>query len=119
MDIFKDTFLGYSIYLKTYKRQWKQQGYYVKDRLGNVCEFDGQTYFNNKNELYAKLREREGYKQHIFTDPYNIALEWNKDENNKSHKDYEEIGLLIGQYYYGIEAKKDLKRKLIEIGLIK
>ena len=120
MDIFKDTFLGYSIYLKSYKRRWKQQGYYAKNSLGHVCDFDGQTYFNNKNELYAKLREKVSYTQNnVYTDPYNIALHWYQDENNKTHKDYKEIELLLGQYYCGLEAKKDLKRKLFEIGLIK
>lgn len=118
MDIFKDTFLGYYIHLKAYKRQWKQQGYYAKDSLGHVCDFGGQIYFNNKAELYAKLREKEGCAMHVYTDPYNVALHWYQDENNKNHKDYEEIGLLIGQYYCGIEAKKDLRNRLIEMGLL-
>jgi hypothetical protein len=118
MDIFKDTFLGYSIYIKYYKRKWKEQGYYAK-KNGKPFECGGQTYFNNKAELYAKLREAEGFKPARYTDAYNIAIQWYKDENNKSHNDYEEIGLLIGQYYYGIEAQKDLKRKLMELGLMK
>ena len=53
----------------------------------------------------------------VYTDPYNIALQWLKtaDKNNDYYKT---IDLLIGQYYYGIQAKKELSDLLIEMALI-
>ena len=53
----------------------------------------------------------------VYTDPYNIALQWFKtaDKNNDYYKT---IDLLIGQYYYGIQAKKELRNLLIEMNLI-
>ena len=53
----------------------------------------------------------------VYTDPYNIALQWLKTADRNSD-DYKQINLLIGQYYYGIQAKKELKDLLIEMNLI-
>ena len=59
------------------------------------------------------------YKQSdiVYTDPYNIALQWIKTADRNSD-DYKKINLLIGQYYYGIQAKKELRDLLIEMNLI-
>ena len=53
----------------------------------------------------------------VYTDPYNIALQWieSADKNNDYYK---RIDLLIGQYYYGIQAQKELRNLLIEMNLI-
>lgn len=53
----------------------------------------------------------------VYTDPYNIALQWLKTADRNSD-DYKRINLLIGQYYYGIQAKKELRDLLIEMNLI-
>ena len=53
----------------------------------------------------------------VYTDPYNIALQWLKTADRNSD-DYKTINLLIGQYYYGIQAKKELRDLLIEMNLI-
>ena len=53
----------------------------------------------------------------VYTDPYNIALQWLKTADRNSD-DYKRINLLIGQYYYGIQAKKELRNLLIEMNLI-
>ena len=48
---------------------------------------------------------------------YNIAIaniKGCRDEHTKK-----EIRLLLDQFYYGIEAKKDLYRKCIELGWVK
>lgn len=53
----------------------------------------------------------------VYTDPYNIALQWLKTADRNSD-DYKRTNLLIGQYYYGIQAKKELRDLLIEMNLI-
>lgn len=53
----------------------------------------------------------------VYTDPYNIALQWLKTAD-KNSDDYKRVKLLIGQYYYGIQAQKELKNLLIEMNLI-
>lgn len=53
----------------------------------------------------------------VYTDPYNIALQWLKTADRNSD-DYKKINLLIGQYSYGIQAKKELRDLLIEMNLI-
>lgn len=53
----------------------------------------------------------------VYTDPYNIALQWLKTADRNSD-DYKRNNLLIGQYYYGIQAKKELRDLLIEMNLI-
>lgn len=53
----------------------------------------------------------------VYTDPYNIALQWIKTADKNSDY-YKRIELLIGQYYYGIQAKKELRNLLIEMKLI-
>ena len=42
----------------------------------------------------------------VYTDPYNIALQWIKTADRNSD-DYKKIDLLISQYYYGIQPKKE------------
>jgi hypothetical protein len=53
----------------------------------------------------------------VYTDPYNIAIQWLKTADKNSDY-YKRIDLLIGQYYYGIQAKKELRALLIEMNLI-
>ena len=53
----------------------------------------------------------------VYTDPYNIAIQWLKSADKNSDY-YKRIDLLIGQYYYGIQAKKELRDLLIEMNLI-
>ena len=53
----------------------------------------------------------------VYTDPYNIALQWLKTAD-KNSDDYKKIDILTGQYYYGIQAKKELRNLLIEMNLI-
>ena len=53
----------------------------------------------------------------VYTDPYNIALQWLKTADKDSDY-YKRIDLLLGQYYYGIQAKKELRNLLIEMNLI-
>ena len=53
----------------------------------------------------------------VYTDPYNIALQWLKTAD-KNSDDYKKIDLIIRQYYYGIQAKKELRDLLIEMNLI-
>lgn len=118
MDFYKDDFCGYSIYYKSYKRQWKPNGYFAK-KGSDVFEYDGTTIFPTINELYSKIREVCGVTDYEYTDPYNIALKWYEDEENKENEKYELVGLLLNQYYYGLQAKKDLELVLSEMGLYK
>lgn len=118
MDYYKEEFAGYLIYYRYYKRTYRKSGYFAK-KGGVLFEFDGESIFPTKNELYAKIREKEGYKDNRYTDPYNIALKWHEDKKNKTNENYEVIGLLLNQYYYGLDAQKELKIKLMEIGLYK
>jgi hypothetical protein len=53
----------------------------------------------------------------VYTDPYNIALQWLKTADKNSEY-YKRIDLLTNQYYYGIQAKKELRDLLIEMNLI-
>ena len=53
----------------------------------------------------------------VYTDPYNIALQWIKTADKNSEY-YKRIDLLICQYYYGIQVKKELRDLLIEMNLI-
>lgn len=53
----------------------------------------------------------------VYTDPYNIALQWLKTAD-KNSDDYKKIDILTGQYYYGIQAKKELRNLLIKMNLI-
>ena len=53
----------------------------------------------------------------LYTDPYNIALQWLKTADRNSD-DYKRIDILLNQYYYGIQAKKELRDLLIEMNLI-
>ena len=118
MDYYKEDFAGYSIYYRHYKRQYKKSGYFAKKGCV-LFEFDGENIFPTKSELYAKMRDKEGCGDNIYTDPYNIALKWCKEDKNKTNENYEVIRLLLNQYYYGLDAQKELKMKLMEIGLYK
>lgn len=82
-------------------------------------------YFDNKKDFKsieevkeAVAKEGQTERNFKYTDPYNIAIQWLGKEENKSNENYKEINLLVNQYYYGIEPKKELKRKLISIGVL-
>ena len=53
-----------------------------------------------------------------YTDPYNVAIQWLREGKNKNNESYEEINLLVNQYQYGIEPKKELRGKLTSLGLL-
>lgn len=118
MDYYKEDFAGYSIYYRHYKRQYKKSGYCAKKGCV-LFEFDGESIFPTKNELCAKIRDKEGHWHNRYTDPYNIALKWCEEDKNKTNENYEVIRLLLDQYCYGLDAQKELKMKLMEIGLYK
>ena len=50
-----------------------------------------------------------------YKDAYNIAIQWLRKEENKKNEAYETIQMLVGQYYYGMEPKRELKKKITEI----
>lgn len=95
--------------------------FYPRKRIYRIAPIDNPLYIIHKD--YKSLQEIIDYinadKQSnvVYTDPYNIALQWLKtaDKNSDYHK---KIDLLIGQYYYGIQAKKELRDLLIEMNLI-
>lgn len=60
---------------------------------------------------------KQKHPEITYSDPYNIAINWLKNAN-KDDEDYKAVDVLVGQYYYGIEAKRELKDKLISMNLM-
>lgn len=95
--------------------------FYPRKRIYRIAPIDQPLCIFHKD--YKSLQEIIDYidadKQRniVYTDPYNIALQWRKTAD-KNSDDYKRIDLLIGQYYYGIQAQKELKNLLIEMNLI-
>jgi hypothetical protein len=95
--------------------------FYPRKRVYRIAPIDQPLCIIHKD--YNSLQEIINYidadKQSniVYTDPYNIALQWLKTANKNSDY-YKRIDLLIGQYYYGIQAKKELRALLIEMNLI-
>lgn len=50
---------------------------------------------------------------------YNIAVRLLRESKKLSDHDRKEIELLLGQYYSGSSPKKELQRKLAQLGAIK
>lgn len=50
---------------------------------------------------------------------YNIAVRLLRESKNLNDYDRKEIKLLLGQYYLGTAPKKELHRKLAQLGVIK
>ena len=71
--------------------------------------------FKSLDEIVRLIDEK--YPETTYADPYNIAINWLKSAS-KDNEDYKAVNVLADQYYYGIEAKKELKNKLIEMKLI-
>jgi hypothetical protein len=95
--------------------------FYPRKRVYRIAPIDQPLCIIHKD--YNSLQEIIDYidadKQSniVYTDPYNIALQWLKTADRNSVY-YKRIDLLIGQYYYGIQAKKELRDLLIEMNLI-
>ena len=95
--------------------------FYPRKRIYRIAPIDHPLSIIRKD--YKSLQEIIDYidadKQSniVYTDPYNIALQWLKTADRNSD-DYKTINILIGQYYYGIQAKKELIDLLIEMNLI-
>jgi hypothetical protein len=95
--------------------------FYPRKRIYRIAPIDNPLCIIHKD--YKSLQEIIDYidadKQSniVYTDPYNIAIQWIKTADKNSDY-YKRIDLLIGQYYYGIQAKKELRDLLIEMNLI-
>lgn len=95
--------------------------FYPRKRIYRIAPIDQPLFIIRKD--YKSLQEIIDYintdKQSnvVYTDPYNIALQWIKTADKNSDY-YKRIDLLLGQYYYGIQAKKELRYLLIEMNLI-
>lgn len=95
--------------------------FYPRKHIYRIAHIESPTCIFHKD--FKSLQEIIDYidadKQSniVYTDPYNIALQWLKTAD-KNSDDYKKINLLIGQYYYGIQAKKELRDLLIEMNLI-
>lgn len=95
--------------------------FYPRKRIYRIAPIDNPRCIIHKD--YKSLQEIIDYigadKQSniVYTDPYNIALQWLKTADKNSDY-YKRIDLLTGQYYYGIQAKKELRNLLIEMNLI-
>ena len=63
--------------------------------------------YNCINEAFEYLKNKYGYNKE-----YNLELNPITEEKDKV------IELLMNQYYYGMEAKKELYYKLIEYGVL-
>lgn len=50
---------------------------------------------------------------------YNIAVRFLRESKSLNDHDRKEIKLLLGQYYLGTAPKKELHRKLAQLGVIK
>ena len=95
--------------------------FYPRKRIYRIAPIDHPLSIIRKD--YKSLQEIIDYidadKQSnvVYTDPYNISLQWIKTADKNSEY-YKRIDLLICQYYYGIQAKKELRNLLIEMNLI-
>ena len=73
--------------------------------------------FKSLQEIIDYINVDKENKKIIYTDPYNTAIQWLKTAD-KNSDDYKRINLLINQYYYGIQAQKELRNLLVEMKLI-
>jgi len=95
--------------------------FYPRKRIYRIAPIDNPLCIIPKD--YKSLDEIIDYintdnqSNIVYTDPYNIALQWLKSADKNSDY-YERIDLLLNQYYYGIQAQKELRCLLIEMNLI-
>lgn len=73
--------------------------------------------FKSLQDIMDYITADKENKKIVYTDPYNIAIQWLKTAY-KNSDDYKMIKLLIEQYYYGTQAQKELKNLLIQMNLI-
>ena len=73
--------------------------------------------FKDLQEIVVFFSKSEATEM-VYTDPYNIAIKWLRDDTNQSNEHFKEVSILLRQYCYGIEAKKDLKNLLIKMKLL-
>jgi len=95
--------------------------YYPRKHIYRIAPVDNPTNiirkdFKSLQDVIDNLCDNHN-ESIVYTDPYNVAINWlrtaNKDDDN-----YKLIDLLVGQYYYGIDAKNDLRDILIRMDLI-
>lgn len=67
---------------------------------------------SNRLAKARNKKEREEVRNSLTDGDYNLRLNPITEEKDKV------IELLIGQYYYGMEAKKELYYKLVEYGVL-
>ena len=95
--------------------------FYPRKRIYRIATINDSLNIIHKDfkSLQEVIDYIDAHKQSniVYTDPYNIALQWLKTADRNSD-DYKTINVLIGQYYYGIQAKKELIDLLIEMNLI-
>ena len=95
--------------------------FYPRKRIYRIAPINDSLNIIHKDfkSLQEVIDYINTYKQSniVYTDPYNIALQWLKTADRNSD-DYKKINLLIGQYSSGIQAKKELRDLLIEMNLI-
>lgn len=95
--------------------------YYPRKRIYRIAPVDCPINILHKD--FNSLQDIMDYINYVpsdkfsYSDPYNVAIRWLKTAN-KDDDNYKKIVLLTGQYYYGIQAKKELKNVLIEMKLI-
>jgi len=96
--------------------------HYPRKHIYRVSPIDNPTNimrkdFKDLQEIVNFFSKSEATEM-IYTDPYNIAIKWLRDHNNRYNEHFNEVNILLRQYYYGIEAKKELKNLLIEMKLL-
>ena len=95
--------------------------FYPRKHIYRIAHIECPTCIFHKDfkSLQEVIDYINTYKQSniVYNDPYNIALQWFKTVDKNSDY-YKRIDLLTGQYYYGIQAKKELRNLLIEMNLI-
>ena len=73
--------------------------------------------FKSLQDIIDYINEDKENRKIVYTDPYNIAIQWLKTVD-KNSDNYEKAEVLISQYYYGTQAKKELRNLLYEMNLI-
>ncbi len=73
--------------------------------------------FKSLEDIMDYINEDKENRKIVHTDPYNIAIQWRKTAD-KNSDNYKKIEVLISQYYYGSQAKKELRNFLCEMNLI-
>ena len=88
-----------------------------RGNFGVYLRFNNKQDFKSIEELREAITTTKSTREVISNDPYNTAIRWLR-ENDKENQYYQEINLLVNQYYYGIEPKRELENLLISIGVL-